>query len=334
MNWKHRISDFAWVTLISVLIWLYAEGRNVQTTAFETLPLTVSLASKDLILMPPVPTSVRLRFKGATAELDKLKQELSRGGIDLTLDDVTEPGERSIVLADVLPGAKPIRRVSVNIVDIDPPTFQLRVDRMVTQNVNVTFKPNDVQLVGGAAQIKPAQVAITMPESKLKQISDALVLEAIPAVSLKTLPPGVEHTMAAQVKLPTVLAGDPTVKLEPANVQLTFTIDKKEDAVVLPSVPVFVEMPPAEQENFKVIPADDSQVLKDVKVTGPAELIQQVRDGQIRVVASLRLFRDELDKGVGVESTAAVKFDVPTGLIIDSPVTTVRYTVQKRTPAP
>lgn len=332
MTIRRRIQDCTLVTLITVLVWLYAEGRTVKAYApDEAIPLTVTTSSPELVVVSQSTTTIKPEFKGAANEIYELRKRLPQG-LRLTLD-ATEPGEKSIVLDQALPQADPIQNVRANLSRVDPPTVTVKVDRLVKREVSVRFTPTEVQLVSGSLTITPEQVSLTAPQGRLDALGinlDDLTLELEPTQPLRTLSPGVEHVVPARVKLPTGLTADPHVKLKPDRVDLTLTIDKKEDAVKLPSVPVWVTLPPEETDKYQVKLLDESRVLKDVQVSGPSDLIAKVREGAIPVIATVRLSSDDLAKGVGGEVTATVRFDVPAPLSVQSPTAGVRLTIVKR----
>ncbi|QNN24635.1 hypothetical protein HED60_20945 [Planctomycetales bacterium ZRK34] len=332
MKLRRRIQDYTLVTLISLLVWLYAEGRTVKAYApDEAIPLTVLTSSPDLVVVSQSSTAIKPEFKGAANEIYELRRKLPQG-LKLTLD-ATEPGEKSIVLDQALGQADPIQNVRANLSRVDPPTVTVRLDRLIKQDVPVRFTPTEVQLVSGSLKMTPEQVTLTAPQGLLETLGlnpAEMTLDIEPSQALRTLAPGVEHTVSARVKLPVALAADPHVKLKPDRVDLTLTIDKTEDAVKLPSVPVWVTLPPEETDKYQVKLLDESRVLKDVQISGPSDLIAKVKDGSIPVIATVRLSSDDLAKGVGGEVTATVRFDVPAPLSVQNPTAGVRLTIAKR----
>lgn len=328
MNVTRRIPDYLLVTLIAVLIWIYAEGRNVQTyTPADAVPIEVDLADEDMVITEQSPERVGVRFRGTAGELAKIKRVLA-DGFRLELG-VSEPGEKSLPMVDELRGAERLAGLNVSIVAAEPSTLQLTVDRLVTESVPVVFQPADVEL-GEPAVPLPSQVRLTVPERLLDEVGEELsdmVLTAAPLAPIAPLRQGVEHTVRARVVLPMVLENNPHVRVEPEEVDLTFTIDKKEDSVTLPSVPVWNLAPTHDRNRFEIDLEDDR--LRDVEVTGPSEMIQRVRDRAIPVVAILRLSSDDLTSGLDKENTGTVTFDLPPELNVDSPTTSVRYTVRR-----
>ncbi|MBI1370015.1 MAG: hypothetical protein GC162_15345 [Planctomycetes bacterium] len=332
MTLTRRLQDYTLVTAITVLVWLYAEGRTVESYApEEAIPVTISLTSPQLVVVSQSRPSVKLECKGARGEIMKLRRVLPSG---LTIPlDATEPGEKNISLEQMIPRAESMQDIRVSLARVDPPALTVVVDKLVTKSVPVTFTPAEVQLVTGSLKISPEAVSLTAPQGKLASLGvdlDKLTLEAEPATPLRTLAPGVQQTITGRVKLPAKLGDDPQVKLSPDRVEMTLTIDKKEDTVKLPSVPVWVTLPPEDTDKYTVKLSDDNRVLKDVVVTGPSDMVQKVRDGLIPVIATVRLSSDDLAKGVGTETTGAVRFDIPAPLAIQTTVTSVRFTIGRR----
>ncbi|MEX2670681.1 MAG: hypothetical protein WD294_01085 [Phycisphaeraceae bacterium] len=331
MNWARHIQDYLLVTLITALVWLYAEGRNVQTWLASSVSVRVVLPSDDLVVVRQQPERFSMQFKGARSELDQVRRGVG-SGIALELDHI-ETGEVSIAMSEHVPNARPISGLNVNVTSVDPPTMLLEIDRLVSRDVVTVFRPRDVQLVEESLSIEPARVTVTLPEGRLAdlpQSGDQLQLRVEPVVPIRLLPAGQQQTVRGRVQLPPELADDPHVKIEPEEVQVTFTIDTKDDVVTLPSVPVWIMAPPSDLERYDVVLDEESRVLRDVRVSGPSELIQRVRDGSLRVVATLRLGSDDLVRAVGESATGTVTFEVPPTLTVTTDTSSVRYTVERR----
>lgn len=327
MSWARHIQDILLVTLITALIWLWAEGRNVQTyTPTSPVPVRVELPAEDLVVVRQSPDRFRMEFKGAQSEINRLRRAISGTGITLELDR-TEPEELNLVMSEQLAAASPIADMSVNITTVDPPTMQVEVDRLVRREVGLTFTPpRDAELAEDSLTIEPERVTVTLPEGRLDELGDRLEVEALQY----HLQAGVRQRPRGRVQLPASLADDPHVQVEPREVQLSFTIDRTEDMLTLPSVPVWVTLPPADLENYVVRLDEESRVLRDVRISGPSDLVQRVRDGTLRVVATLRLSSDDLARAVDDSSTGTVSFDLPPSLTVTAETTSVRYTVTRR----
>lgn len=329
---SRRVQDFIVVTVMTVLIWLYAEGANVQTySPADAVTLDVDLSARDMVIIDQKPQKVSVSFKGSQAELTRLRQEL-RGTLQLELD-LTESGVKSVPMADVIREARPLDAMSVNVTRVEPQTLELQIDRLVQQEVPVVFRPRDVQFVPGSLKIEPSMVTITAPKSRLDNLPDEteLVVEATLSQDLRSLELNKLHRIAARLALPPGLAGQPHATLSSTEAMVSFSIGQQEDTVVLPSVPVWRAGPP--QTEYTV---EYDLHIQNVSVTGPVEdvkKLEQNTDKSLRVIAVLWLGSDELANaaGKGVQ-IAPVQFNAPPQFKITARNATVRYTVTKNTP--
>jgi len=340
MTLTRRIEDFAIVTLITLLIWFYAESNTVDQyspTTSGPVPLQLRSASKDMILVGPSAGSVTvLEFSGSRYAIGRLRPLLVGGlKLDVTL---TEPGPQRLSLARLV--ADQFGHLNVSLTRIEPDAVELTAVRKVAREAELVFRPEEVKLQDGEYDIEPATVRITLPEDRLADVmSDGkIVLSVQPSReadrNLRKLPVNQKVTIPARVELPAVLQDNPHVQVAPAEVMLSFIIEKREVSHVLNLVPVTINLPPAELRNFDPQIHEEDQFLKDVKVTGPAEIIEQIKSGAITLDARVKFTRDTLVDGAKKgESTYAVKFvDLPPGVSVESPKSTIRATIVRLNP--
>src|SRR3712207_4531482 len=93
MPLSRRIEDYAVVTLITLLIWFYAESQTLVSDQTGAMELIVRPASPNLAVVDQAPGRVNVWFSGAANAVGRLKASL---GEELTvrLDaSELEPGE-------------------------------------------------------------------------------------------------------------------------------------------------------------------------------------------------------------------------------------------------
>lgn len=334
LSWAVKIQDYAMVSVIAFLIWLYAEGANVQlypAQGMVSVPVQVVPATREMVVLSQSVLRVDLQFRGAQAQLARLPEKLA-GGLTIRVDQ-SVAGEFDLVLSEHLPSVPEIKELHVSAVQVSPPTIKVRMDRLVRHPVALQFQPQEIQMVAGSLQPLP-QVTVELPESLVGELgSDPAnrVLQVDSLVDLRLLPAGVQQSVQGRVRLPQSLAAAGHTRIEPATVPLVFTIDKKEESFTVAAVPVWVLAPPSELATFHVRLHPDDQVLRDVKVSGPPLLIQQIQKGRIPLVARLRLGSD-LASMVGKEVTGAITFDAPSQVTVEAPQAQVRYQVVRPGP--
>lgn len=330
MSLPRNIEDYVIVTVITLLIWLYAESRTLEPYDPGRLALELRTPSEDMVVSDASATAVHVQFTGAKSAISRLQARLS-GKLRVTLPPL-EPGKQTLPLQDLLPKSEQLGDASVNIASIDPPTLTLTLTRRVPRYGELIWKPEGVRLQDGF-KAEPSKVRITLPEDKLSDvmIDGKVVLELRSREDIQSFQPNKERKVQADVLLPPSLANNPNVRVEPAEVTLSFIIEKKEERYTPPSVPVFITWPPGEPKSFTVELNEEDQLLKDVKVTGPADLVAQVRSGTIPIRAQVVFDHDALVKGgQRGESPYPIQFvDVPTALSVESPKTSVRVTIKR-----
>ncbi len=67
------------VTLISVLVWLYAEGAMVQTYPRQRIAVDLVAPPGSRLALEPDRTEAFVSFRGSAAQLQELKARLAQG---------------------------------------------------------------------------------------------------------------------------------------------------------------------------------------------------------------------------------------------------------------
>ena len=87
MNVTRKLQTYILVSLVTVLIWLYAEGQDVQRYITELPVRLVVPATSGLIVVESPTDRARVEFRGASAQIRRLREIIERqGGLDVRLD--------------------------------------------------------------------------------------------------------------------------------------------------------------------------------------------------------------------------------------------------------
>jgi len=313
-----KAQNIGLVTLIAALIWLYAEGQDVSDVTRQIAATFPERVGQNLVVSPvsgDQPIRVNATFKGAAAPLGQVQAGLgSTASLTLPVDPGELPNapQGPLALAPLLaqvrvdprdPASPTIAELGVSVVDVDPADVLVRVIEMVPVEVPVRFRPSGVQL-GPSVRVEPAEVTVEAPREIVEQYGeapDSLVVEAVVrSEQLANMPEGVPQTMTLNLRPAGVLADVQHVRLAARSADVTFTIERQKDSYVAPLVPVWLVAPPSELKRFIVDLDPQSQVLRDVTITGPRDLIDDLREagGGVRVIARFELTGDQLDRGV------------------------------------
>lgn len=317
MTLTRRLQNYGLVTLIAVLIWLYAESQDVRSNEKVAVSAAIPMqVGNDLVVdvadSPNNTVRVELTVKGNTARLQDLRELLSAAGrlpLPLRASDLPEGREgvlqvMPLLMRTSLGEDKPtLRDLGITVEDVQPREVAVVVSQLVTARVEVAFSPQGVE-IRPDRKIDPPQVAVTMPavlRERLAGSQDALFVEAVvPRSQLERLPEGEPHTITARLESPPVLKAR-HVQLSRQTVDVTFTIASKKQTIKLDKpVPVWLMAPLSELQLYDVALDEQSRVLRDVTITGPRDLMASLNDParKLRVVGRLSLDKDALDKAI------------------------------------
>lgn len=327
-------------TLIAVLVWIFAEAESVKSRELRVeIELQADPGSDRLVTVidPAFKEIVDLVLEGSSTELDAAERALRQKRIRLApgIEGISpEPGEQSVDLRTALRAASGLREAGVTIKRIEPPSVRIEVDSLVTREaaVRVDVGEGELEL---PPEVRPAAVKVVMPGKIAAALTEVPVVQAkLDAAILKPLIPGRREVLAAVPLRPTgVLARYDTsrLRIDPPAVEVAVRLRSKIDSVTLSTVPVLVRIPPGELAHFDIAIEEADQLVRNVKVSGPADLVDKVRRETVKVVATVTLSFSDLERAAGSSVSKEVTFgDLPLGLTAEVPATSVRVSVSRR----
>jgi len=329
-----KVQTYVFVTLIAVLIWLYAEGLTLKT--WEITPdIEFVPPPGQKLLISPARHRIQATIKGPTAQLDEIKKLQEAGPIKLELlDDPTnaEPYEQ-VNLAQELARQPAIARLGVTITDIKPARVRVRVERYVTRTLAIEIGTNSDFEFKGDPTVDPAEATVEVPMSLAGGIDDdTKVIALLDDAVLTRLEMDKQHIEEnVPLILPPPLGGEHII-ITPQAASVTLTITQKTSTTAPQSVPVLLVAPIAELAKYEVLLENqDDQMLRGVVLSGPNDVIDGISARQIKVWAELRLSADDLAQAAGKDSNSApVHMSMPAGITVVEPPQPIKYKVVKK----
>lgn len=316
--------------MLAGLVWLYAEGKDVQTYPEETpmtLGVSIDVADGEGYMVTPNSATVKVQFRGASAQITRLRTDLLQGNVTLSIDRqglLVKPGETQRLRLDEALS----NELNIEVLSVEPEVLEITVDRLVTAELGLTFNPGEIQLLG-VPEITPNKMQVTLPEQMLKEFGGNLdrFKGQVNYADLNQLTAGVEHEVEGVTTLPPALANSEQVTFKDRTVKVRLSIDKNEDSYVVKTVPVWVESPPSEINQYIIEMDEQSRVLQNVKLTGPSDLIARYRDGREKLRATISLSSDDLARPA---TSAILRFNTLRGVKVDIDKNTVNFTITRR----
>jgi hypothetical protein len=328
------------VALVTALVWFFAESKTLRRSRATAV---VSVAGAHHGEAPPAriltladprqPTEfpVALTLEGPSGVMEEAERASQRVVILTpgTLDIPEKPGEYTLRLADVLAQSPALRERGVRVLAAEPPELRVSIDDAASAPALVEVIGEDgTRFPSAAANV--GTVRVSLPRSHADKLTGTLVARAVLSKKdVERLVPGRPETVTGVPVLPPDgLQGIPGACVSPGRVDVAVTLRARTTEHTLRSVPVHVRLAPDELSRWDVTIPEEDRALLDVKVSGPADLVQQIKDRTLPVVAVVPLSFEDLERGIS--SKDALFTDLPTPLRFEAKKTTVRLVIKRR----
>lgn len=322
-NWRETLETIVFAAILTLVIWLWAEGESVSV---ETVGVTVTFTAPEgsrLLIDPRAPQTVNVEVEGATRQLRAFRERFGESTLEHTLKyEPNAPLERQVVVERLMESAG-LGQLGVTVRDIQPQTLAVRVERLVDVTLPITVRSSDLNLAG-PVQVQPESATVTVPESRESQAETAKIEVSLGQVDTSELKPDEPYSTTVNLSVPAGLR-TPWTRMTPLTAEVTLTIEDVTETVTLRSVPVYASAPPLLMHRYDINVPEDQQVLRDVVLSGPSEVIERIREGETRVIAEFRPSENDLAAG---EATLPLTLRVPAGVTIESAVPAITITVE------
>lgn len=330
------------VTMIAALVWIFAESETLRTTDVRLELQFVADPSGQHIARPADEATwspnITLELSGAAGRMEGL-QSLATRPIRLAPGHPGIPeasGDYLIDLQQALRDLPELTGRGISITRCDPATVRIRVDQLVSREFKIVVQANaDLE---GPPEVRPAAAIVTLPKRQADAIpADATISARIDADTLARLVPGRREVLTnVRLTLPEASHADgkPDSKLEtqakidPVSVQVALTLRARSATTELASVPVQLRLAPIELARWDITVPEQDRFIANVRVSGPADLVEQVKRGELKITATVPLSFDELERGIA--SKDVTFSDLPSALKIEADNRAVRLTVKRR----
>ena len=333
------------VTLVAVLIWIFAEGESLKT---ETVGARITVdAPEDMALRIVEPEGfgdsatnpVTITLRGSTAGIDAIRDLLDEAIVlDAASGLPTAPGDHVINLAAALRDSRPFDNSGVSIDEVDP--VSLRVRLVALQQITLPVTPSLDAEVDGAVLVVPETVTVRVPAELAATLGpDVAATAQVGPLALRNVAPGAQRTLAGiRVELPPEIRDKWGVRdLEPTSVAVTLTLRDTTSTAVIPRVPVDVRLASSELNRWHI--TIDDPWIQDVTIRGPSDLVDRVvasmgpqagPEDRVTIRAVLALSFEELEQGIQSKRVEFLLQPPSAGTIqAEAPDMTVNLTVER-----
>lgn len=323
-----RIQTIFYVSMITLLVWLYAEAENLKERSVKQEIEFVSPPGRD-VLIDPIRTRVDVTIKGPMSILDTLpgvfKVRVS--------DDLIDSDPKQIVnLAERIGALPEIANVGLTVIDVKPRSVEVRVERMESRTLLIDAVAEGDFQFDSKPLVEPAQATVTLPVSRLALIDETTRLRAQldPEDLRKRETNQLQIIENVPLVLPESLRGQNS-RIDPPAATVSLTIVARSKALTLPSIPIRLVAPPSVVADYQevVLENNNDQFLRNINLSGPNRVIDDILRNDIKVWAALMLTSEDLARAVssGDWTTGSLTIMVPHNVTVLNPPPQIKYRV-------
>jgi hypothetical protein len=318
---RERIVSIVAVSLVTLLIWMWAAGETRETEPAFTDIRFVAPTADSMRILPGEISTLRLQVRGPRRAIDAVAEKL-REPIPVTAGTngvPSEPGPHEIDLALLGEAIVSQWRLPVTVVGAEPESMTIEILPLTTREVRVVpVLPSGVRTTG-RIEVVPETATIVLPND-LAAIEDLQLEARVSDRDLAGRETGRRHQFEVPLQAPASLAGSrDSIRIQPRNAEVRLALDSNDAELTLSSpVPVQIAGPAADLDDWTVEVDPASAFLRDVVLRGPAETIQRLRDrdGDVGVIAFVHLTSDDLLKRI--EEKPVTLWSLPAGVTVTS----------------
>jgi hypothetical protein len=329
------------VTVITALIWLYAEGETVGTQTrtvnvrfvTPTADLAVSVVDEDgTTAVIPVSATIQAS-RGDLPEIAEWIRNNETIDIEVRTPS-TDSEDQPIDVREAL-NQSALADVNAFVKEVSPANVSVRVQKLQDVPMAIRIEPGDLELSDKADEAPiadPDVVVVTMPADLAELVRDQK-LELIARLDQDELDEDTAQNASVDLDLPLELQNGPFVSLAQKSVRVKFIVRKINAETTLPRVQVRLLV--SDDITGNQIRIDESQRFIKVTLRGPSNAIARIEADPSLVGGFILIKLADL---TNVDNHAApLDFIVPKGVEVVSTepaLDTVTYTVPELTDQP
>jgi len=333
----NQLGTFLIVTVIAVLVWLYAEDANVQAYTAQTVRVQFVLPDGvEGLVTPSEPITVLVDFDGSNGQFQQFDQANNEVfNVVLPIDQTLDLQTMEIDLADRIERADRLEPLGINVTNVSPQrttvTFEKILD--VRMDVKIRQRTGTIKLASAtfADSSNPSRVTIQMPASIAEQLGDATATAWIDVNDVATLPKGTPQQINVDLELPDLVANLPRSN---STVDLLVTVADDRDTVQIDRRTILLSYPPSINERYIVEIEESDRFITAFTLEGPRDQIAQLKADPTSkdVWASVRLSNEEADAAAsnGGVLSKTVEIIAPRGVVLTSDIVRVSIKVIPR----
>lgn len=325
MNNREHIWTILFAVLFTLLIWLWAEGENRESSTESATVVFVAAnqagefriratdPSNPAVLVSEV--DVQLVIEGPNIALQRLG---GRQRFEILIDNASDGLSREIDMVAAARDLPDLVKLGLTVTAAQPRNVQVHVDQIERRNVPIS--PAIQGFAIDEIVIEPREVELSMSRRDWQWATDQfgrdLVYLDIDPATLREQAPGVPvRKQNVRVRLQPQVQRLELVGFEPPPVTVTLTLQQQLEELADWPVPVKVNTPIRDEPFYEVLVDLEYELISGVTLAGDPETIRRLRNNLVKVRAVIDLSSDDLEQGI---TEKAIDWWLPPGIQVIS----------------
>ncbi|MEM8737623.1 MAG: hypothetical protein AAGG38_03990 [Planctomycetota bacterium] len=289
-KFHEKVETWIVVTVISALVWLYAEATVLQQKDSQTVQLLFTEPTANYALDPVEPVTVQVSFKASSGQVQQFQQTTATPLIiDLDPGDLDRVEARTVVLEEAL-GRAGLAEIGIANLQVEPSTYTVTLRPLREIELPVRVDTGDFKLTNGNPIAEPRTITVTAPLDVIEELRG----QAISAKLADAPAPDGSGRERVATNVPLVFPDALDIRsrwisVSADTVRVNYTLANDTATTTVPNVPLYVTLPVNVQLRYTLRPTEPTDFLRDVELRGPADVIARIEAGEIAIRAELTL---------------------------------------------
>lgn len=270
-----KVETYIVVSIIAVLVWLYAEATVLQEKSGLSVQLRITEATEGYAITPDAAT-VRVSFRASSGQIQQFNLATSLPLVhEIDTTGITTKTERTLILDEVLIRAG-LGDIGITDLTVEPATINLTLQPLRKVEMAVVVDHEGLNL-NGEPRPEPAFITVTAPEEMADALRNQAVVARLDATNAGDGTGPERFASNVSLTFPEALdLRSPWVTADVRSVGINFTVDNNTATVIVPLVPLYINLPVNTQLEYTVRLQDRDSVLRDVELQGPPDIIGRI----------------------------------------------------------
>jgi len=315
-----KLLNHAWtvvmVTVITLLVWLYAEDANVKTYNNERVFVRFVAPDDGEMIIDPPGATVLVSLTGSNGQFQQFQRRVDDKKV-IEVPVPISPGQRSaavsIDMGKELEEAL-LTNLGLNLTEMDPDIIEVAVQRIEEVPIKVHVITEGLSLAT-PAEASIEEVVMRLPADRVAEAAGATAFIDLTAADLSAIEPGTPSRLTLPIILPELIGLPEGFETRPSATEavVNFRMVVDREPYTIERLHVKLTGPASVGDRYAITIPAEYQFLNNLEVQGPPESIARLREnpGSPNILATIELTNAEADEaaaGDGVVTKPVLLF--------------------------